>query len=232
MQHKAFSINVPLTDEKLARYKQLIAGLGDDQARLKDALTMCLKCVEAWWELPESTRKDGTNWRATVGSEKKNMQFSAVPLEVEHVKKLWDVTPWMDELQALDGMFDTIQVDVAKRNTEAVESWKQKVLGIIEREHFPNGDQKQASSACELLRLNEKHKVLSETEVKRLEKMVAPLLASVKEFQAAMADKTHPKLPYPKLEVAELRNAAFHLKWLCKEITLDREPITTDKARV
>lgn len=32
-----------------------------------------------------------------------------------------------------------------------------------------------------------------------------------------------------KLPQGELRDAAFHLLWHCKEITLDREPLTNDK---
>jgi hypothetical protein len=31
------------------------------------------------------------------------------------------------------------------------------------------------------------------------------------------------------LRAGELRNAAFHLLWFCKELTLDREPLTVDK---
>lgn len=35
--------------------------------------------------------------------------------------------------------------------------------------------------------------------------------------------------PFDSLPSGELRNAAFHLLWFAKELTLDREPLTKDK---
>lgn len=130
----------PLTDELLARYEALIADLKDpQQAELHDAMQTCLACVKAWWELPESTKK-GKKWAIKNGATGEDLEYREVPLEEAHVKQLWDVTPYMRELQALEPLFDALP-----------------------------------------------------------------------------------------LSPPELRNAAFHLLWHAKEITLDREPLTQDK---
>lgn len=128
----------PLTDELLAAYRAIITHVANGEIR--DAMDACLKCVEAWWALPESTRQDVERW-ATLhkGAEK---TYTVTPLEEAHIASLFDVTPWMRELDTLSnsagtGLFDGI----------------------------PAGD---------------------------------------------------------------VRNAAFHLLWYAKEITLDREPVTQD----
>ena len=130
----------PLTDKLLASYRGLIDGLGPDQAEVKDALQQCLRCVEAWWALPESKRQDGARFKTLHRGQE--ITYHAQPLEAEHVRALWDVTPWMKELNLLSNAQDTGLFD-----------------GL-------EGD---------------------------------------------------------------LRNAAFHLLWHAKEITLDREPLTSDK---
>lgn len=129
----------PLTDEKLAEYKRLASGCQD--AEVKDAMETLLKCVEKWWELPESKRKDGD--RFSIVHKGKKANYEVTPLEEDHVKELWEVTPWMRELNLLSNGADN---------------------GLFDK--IPGGS---------------------------------------------------------------LRNAAFHLLWLCKEITLDREPLTQDK---
>lgn len=128
----------PLTDELLAKYKSLAATA---EGEVKDAMLQCLACVEAWWDLPESTRTDGPS--LAIRHRGKDTSFRVTPLEAEHVKTLDAATPWMRELDTLstprdDGLFDGL----------------------------PNG---------------------------------------------------------------ELRNAAFHLLWYAKELTLDREPLTLDR---
>lgn len=123
----------PLNDALLARYETHIAAVDDDE--LRDCLRTLYRCVAAWWQLPDSTRP-AKRWEfdrgKTLGEE--------VPLEDEHVEALWEVTPWMRELLAMEPLLDAIPV--------------------------------------------------------------------------AQPD---------------LRNMAFHLLWHCKEITLDREPMTTER---
>ncbi len=90
----------PLTDPLLAKYRKLAEGLpaGD---RIRDGMLTCLACVEAWWKLPESKAKPAARMKTLGGSE-----ADVVPLEDGHVKKLWDVTPWVDELDVLGKVFD------------------------------------------------------------------------------------------------------------------------------
>lgn len=129
----------PLTDELLARYRVLSVDL--EQSPVRDAMLELLACVEKWWELPESTRKDVT--RFAIQHQGKPAEFAVQPLEEQYVKELYDVTPWMYELEGVSNSQGT---------------------GIFDG-----------------------------------------------------------------LPAGELRNAAFHLLWHVKEITLDREPLTQDK---
>ncbi len=99
----------PLTDEKIANYKLLINSQASSE--VADAMVMCLKCVEAWWNLPESTRTDVKRWGILHKGQKS--EFVETPLEEDHIKKLWDVTPWDRELSTLSnststGLFDTL----------------------------------------------------------------------------------------------------------------------------
>jgi hypothetical protein len=130
----------PLTDETLERYAELAEAEGGETGAIMAEL---LACVRAWWELPESTRTDGDRWTFQQGTGGPAVTVAEVPLEEGQVKELWDVTPWMRELNTLS-----------------------------------------------------------------TEKGAGPL---------------------DSLPLGELRDAAFHLLWHCKEITLDREPLTQDK---
>ncbi len=132
----------PLSDETLAQYAALIGGLPAERAELADALRQCLACVQAWWALPESSLR-GKRWQLRNTATGQDVEYLETPLEAAHIQALWDVTPWMRELLAIEPLFDAI----------------------------PLGEK-------------------------------------------------------------QLRDAAFHLLWHAKEITLDREPLTKDKLGV
>lgn len=97
----------PLTDELLAEYETLIEGMPDELAETRDAMRDCLACVKAWWELPESTLP-GERWRIRNTVTKKDQEYRVVPLEDEHISALYDVTPWMRELAAMEPLFDAL----------------------------------------------------------------------------------------------------------------------------
>lgn len=127
----------PLTDQKLAAYKKLISA--QPAGEVRDALETLLKCVEAWWALPESKGEPAGRWQ--VRHKGKTLAVPERKLDPEHVQALDAVTPWMRELDLLSNNRDTGLFDGLK---------------------------------------------------------------------------------------GELRNAAFHLLWFAREITLDREPMTQD----
>jgi len=116
----AICFAVPLTDERLAKYRALIEA--EPAGEVKDALVGLLACVTAWWALPVSTRTDSTKIPVLVPSGKLGPkgepirgkgELTVTPLEESHVKSLWDVTPWMRELDTLstprdDGLFDKL----------------------------------------------------------------------------------------------------------------------------
>jgi len=128
----------PLTDEKLAEYQMLIDGL--EPSPVKDVMDECMAAVKLWWELPESARKDGKQWKLLHRG--KETSYDETPLEKEHVKALWAAVPWMYELTAMEAILDALPNDTKGK---------------------------------------------------------------------------------------PLRDAAFHLLWFAKELTLDREPLTMDK---
>lgn len=127
----------PLSDELLAEYRATIAAVPAG-TELRDALDTLLKCVEAWWALPES-KADPDARRLAIRHRGKDVRVPLTPLEDQYVQKLWDVTPWFRELKAMTPLFHALD----------------------------------------------------------------------------------PKDP--------LRTCAIHLRWHCKELTLDREPLTQDK---
>ncbi len=158
----------PLTDELLARYESLIAGLSPEQAELQDALRQCLACVKAWWELPASGRKDGE--RFDIGHRGEKSSFRVTALESEHVTRLWDVTPWMRELLALEELFSAL----------------------------PTGTRE------------------------------VPVTVPITGRDGHPATRVETRVEVIDQAAYDLRNAAFHLLWHAKEITLDREPLTSD----
>lgn len=103
----------PLTDETLANYAALVAGLPASET--KDAMQDCLACVSAWWALPESTRTDGSRLQIMHGG--KSVEYSIVPLEKEHIEQLWNVTPWDRELNTLSNATDTGLFDLLTDKT-------------------------------------------------------------------------------------------------------------------
>lgn len=91
-----------LSDEKLAAWRETVENLPEDlpkRDQVEDAMRRLLACVEAWWELPESTRtKDAKRWafiKANSGGARQ--EADEIPLEDEHVDALWEVTPFMEE---------------------------------------------------------------------------------------------------------------------------------------
>ena len=101
----------PLTESRLAEIRQITGGVHDE--RLHDAMTMMLQCVEKWWSLPDSRAGD----QVVKGVKKKRVEWefdqgrtrvSEQPLEEQYVDALWNVTPWMDELLALEPLLEKI----------------------------------------------------------------------------------------------------------------------------
>ncbi len=85
-----------LTEDKLTAYRELVNGLPAGQ--IKDVLLRCLKCIDIWWALPESTRATKQTYESLRGGKKH--EIGIVPLEQEHIAALYDVTPWPQEWMA------------------------------------------------------------------------------------------------------------------------------------
>lgn len=95
----------PLTDELLARYADLVVQ-APMPARTRDAMQVCLRCVEAWWNLPASTeRPDVFESRTPAGQ---RVTFDVTPLSDELVQQLDAHTPWAEECQLYQQLFDAL----------------------------------------------------------------------------------------------------------------------------
>lgn len=243
-----------LDDAKLASYESLITAM--DESETKDALLVLLRCVKAWWALPESSRKDGDPFSIThQGS---LVQYKTTPLEPDQVKTLWDATPWMRELSSLspekgpdagNGLLDLLQVDSVRRNEEKSRAWAdatsnamlKAALGESQLE-FVSGPRFNAMRAmlrsCDTLAANGDSTapavrdgvfaIFGLTSI-GYEELVAKIVACNESVLAVLKGQAEGPIPRPSLESTEIRDAAFHLLWHCKEITLDREPLTSDK---
>jgi hypothetical protein len=127
----------PFSDDLLKTYEKLITDVKESE--LKDYLKSLYKCVNHWWGLPDSKETPVKKW-AFKRSNGTDVIGHEQPLDTKIKEDLYEVTPWMRELLAMES-----------------------IIGSI-----PN------------------------------------------------ADKT-------------LRDCAFHLLWACKELTLDREPMTIER---
>lgn len=95
----------PLTDAALTKYRTMIGAVSSND-ELKEALQQCLACVELWWNLPES--KEDPSEPITILHRGKETSFREVSLQDDHVEKLWDVTPWLREVDAMKVLFERI----------------------------------------------------------------------------------------------------------------------------
>lgn len=97
-----------LTDEKLARYADLIAAL--PASRAKSVAEECLACVRAWWELPASHMRAERALR--IVHKGKTHEIDITPLTRELADKLFDVTPWTEDTVAMGAALDSLTGEV------------------------------------------------------------------------------------------------------------------------
>lgn len=102
----------PLTDELLDQYAALIDGLPKSQAEIADAMRTCLAACRAWWEIPESRRTDGPQFKL----EHRGLPLTVrvTPLEADQVKQLDATTPWPYECDAIQRLFDGLPSGTAE----------------------------------------------------------------------------------------------------------------------
>lgn len=118
----------PLDDTKLSRYKALVDAGDVATPEQREAMHTLLRCVEAWWEAPESNRKDGRRLqiKSPVFDDNGNLELDdkgapvredvivqEVPFTDDIIKSLDATTPWMRELNTLstpaaDGLLDSL----------------------------------------------------------------------------------------------------------------------------
>lgn len=97
----------PMTADLLRQYKKLTAD--QPAGAVKDAMTVCLAAVKAWWDLPETDEpvKDEFTVR-DMAQAGKTVTFGVRPLPADHQKQLSDLIPWKHELDGMTVLFSAL----------------------------------------------------------------------------------------------------------------------------
>lgn len=108
------AFNPDLDDAMLAEYRKLAAGA---PGPVRDAMLDCLVVVDAWWQLPESTRKARLSLlvahRDDPASERKAVEVPLVPLEDDHKSALDELIPMGGEAAKLPPRAGSVPAPVA-----------------------------------------------------------------------------------------------------------------------
>lgn len=95
--HFGGSFAPPLSDEKIARYREL-AERAPEGSFLREALLALLKLILAWWDLPDSQTSPSVHPSGAP----------VMGMDPEYSKALYDLVPWDHEMKAYDEEFDKI----------------------------------------------------------------------------------------------------------------------------
>ena len=205
----------PLTSEKLAKYRQL-ADTATEQVR-EIMLKLC-DMVELFQQTPVSP---------LPGTPHPSGRGTIIPLTPEEIERIWDAVPWKDEVEMYKTLFQPLQQDVCARNTRRIEEWQASVRNLVVSKHFAHSAEHRA--AVKALSARETWEpFFTEEQLTKADELSEKVEAVHNEVTAAFQSKNHESIPYPNLEQAELRDAAFHLLWYADLLAVDQEPITTD----
>lgn len=114
----------PLSEDLLSDYYQEIVKV-PEESQLGDYLRTLLKCCNAWWELPESEAIDTEPHPSGRGT--------VVKLAQEYQERLFDLIPWMEELNTMGNVFEQIPPTDRLRNIAFHLLWHVKEL-CLDRE--------------------------------------------------------------------------------------------------
>lgn len=106
-RHVGGSFAPPLSDSKLAAYREMAK---DVHPQIADAMNALLACVEKWWELPDST---------AAGSAHPSGRGTIIPLDKSAILSLDEHIPWGDELDLYAQLFEGIDPVAQKELRDA-----------------------------------------------------------------------------------------------------------------
>lgn len=115
-----------LSDELLSRFKSLIQSQ-EERSKLRDYLDTLLKCVEAWWNIRESTLETVTAVAQTGPTTGHKVQLQELDNGV--IQSLWNTTPWMEEILLMEEEFSSL-TDGDVRNMAFHLSWFAKEITL------------------------------------------------------------------------------------------------------
>lgn len=237
----------PLTDGMIARYEELASNA---TGPIRGIMQTCLKAVKKWWDLPASVRSDGDRFVTMRGG--KQVTYQVMPLEVEHMDdasesgELWDDVPYDYELDAMHQIAVTVQAEAAKRNGDKRDAWKIAVRQATIGNSFTEEEvtwlfSPERRMVRDMINTMAHHECASVEILDRVLNAVWPGMnratlhtqgRRMKELEAKLPDmydgRAESPIPAPMLEPTELRDAAMHLIWMCKELCLNREPLTQE----
>lgn len=219
IQHQpSGSFAPPLADDKMASYRKLIDAM--EPSATKDAMDYCWRCCDAWWNQPDSSGNGSY-------PHPRNPSAIIVPLDESIIQAIDPHTPWMSECENFGLLFEQLQKGEAERNSAKVQAWVTSVIEHLKTQMFPEkGFYERLTEAMSVAA--KWVFLLGESEKQKFEEQQKKVHEYVAEVQKVVKSKTYGPIPYPQLESTELRDAAHHLLWHAKELTNDREPITSD----
>ena len=234
----------PLTDETLAKYRRLAASMPDSEQRF--VVYEILRCVEAWWGLPES---DPSNTDTHPVGPTMMVGGKVVPaprvvrLSGDVAAAIDEHLPWEAQAEVFTRVLSSIESEAASRNAIKLSEWRAQVFErrLLEAK-IPidlRGSECQMLSAC-LASIGKFGPVaavyidrlidafLPGKRLEDLEQAKAAFVA-VRDLAQAECDSGTAIVPKPELESTEIRDMAHHLNWFVHELLAGREPVTNDK---
>jgi hypothetical protein len=216
----------PIDAEKLKNYKRL-AQSADPKTR--SIMLSLIQMVAKFTETPKSKMNGHSH---PVG------RGTITPLEATEIERIDDVVPWDYECDAMQVALEKVQQEETFHNENKLNAWRDEARKRLFPQHFEGMTLDEFDEKQYLARLYNRD-IKSRPILKRImsavgfsdqdliEQNVNEFHTKInkfnKEVQASLTNDTK-----PELESTEIRDAAFHLLWYAKELTLDREPITSD----
>ena len=242
------AFNPDLDDATLDDYRKLAAGA---DGPVRDAMLDCLVVVDAWWQLPESTRKAKLNLlvshRKDPRDERQDVQVPVILLEDAHKATLDDLIPWSHQIKAMDELFNGVQVENHDANNLDLDAWAKAVQNYILAKTFTAKElahlqSKERRALRRMLVVMEEEGTATEETVRNVISAMCPgytpeifrdhakrrLAADALIARILNGDEQSP-IPKPVLRDVALRHAANHLIWFVKELDQGREPMTRSK---
>jgi hypothetical protein len=211
----------PLTDKKLGEIETMI---GKSPSRRNQSLMKTLfAAVARWWEIPEESSGPKRAHASGVGS--------IIDLHPDVKAKVDDLLPWDDELKSAKTLLEQEEAITADDRAQRLEAWRKTVDDMLWQSMVsPLADQQKLLNAVSLYRSNPHVKnMLTPSQIDQIEENARKVEAWMQVRIEYRRDARKATITRPGVEETPIRNAGHTLLWHAVELSIGREPITTDK---